>query len=73
MVVMAMSNKDTIDLSERLRQDLSAEIRTAVNEQSRALCLHQHRTAGTLVVRISAPTHLTLTSYHGHAARSSCT
>ena len=72
MVVMGMCNKDAVDSTERLWQDLLTKIRTTVDENSRGLRLHQSRATGTLITRILTPAHLTLASDHGYATRGSC-
>ena len=68
VVVVGMGNQDAIDLAEGLRQYLLTEIWATVNEQPGGVCLHQGRTAQTLVTRVLALADLTLATDDWYAA-----
>ena len=71
MVVVGMSDQDAVNLAEGLRQYLLTEIRTTVDEQTSGVCLHQSRTAQTLVTRVLALADLTLATDDWYATRCS--
>jgi hypothetical protein len=61
-----MRDEDTINASERLREDLLTEVRTTVDEQSRLRCLDKYRAAQSAVVRVGAAARRTLTANDRH-------
>ena len=61
-----MGDQNTVDLPERLWQNLLTEIRAAINEQAGLFRLHQHRATGTLILRVCTLTDLALAAYHWH-------
>ena len=72
MIIVAMGYQDAVDFTKRHGKDLLPEIRTAVNEQPRLICLYKYRATRTLIMRICTLTHLTLAANDRHATRSSC-
>ena len=70
---MGVGDENTIDLPERLWQDLLTEIRSAINEQTRLCSLYQYRTACTFVLGVCTLTDLTLATDHWHTTRCSRT
>ena len=71
VVVVGMCDEDAVNLAERMRHDLRAEVGTAVDEQSRLFRLNECRTAQALVVRVGAATGIALAADGGHATRCS--
>ena len=71
VVVVGMGYQDAVNLAEGLRQYLLTEIRPTVDEQPGGVCLHQGRTAQTLVTWVLALADLTLATNHWYATRCS--
>ena len=68
VVVVAVSDQDTVDLTEGLREDLLSEVGTTVDENAGGLRLYQGGATGTFVARILAPAYLALATDHGNTA-----
>ena len=69
VVVMGMGNEYAVDASERLWQNLLAEVGSAVYEQPRGVGLDKCRAAQPLVAWVGALAHLALAADGRHAAR----
>lgn len=62
VIIMDMSNQHTIYLAERHTQELLADIRSRIYQDSGILRFYQRCTAQAVVARILAATHLTITT-----------
>ena len=67
VVVVSMRYQNSINLPERLWQDLLTEIRTAVYQQTGLVSLYEDRTTATLVMWVITLTDLTLATDHWYA------
>ena len=67
VVVVSMRYQNSINLPERLWQNLLTEIRTAVYQQTGLVSLYEDRTTATLVMWVITLTDLTLATDHWYA------
>ena len=72
MVVVGMGDENSVNLAERLRHNLLAEVWTTVDEQSRLFSLYECRTTQSLIMRVGTTTRIAVATDSGHATRCSC-